>query len=94
MMLTPEQRAELDSHSPSSIQFKLLQAGPGRGASVSGFKCGEITRGDIEDWLVDQNVLQRSRDRNLFFYSQWTFYITAATLIAAVIGVVATILHK
>jgi hypothetical protein len=61
MMLTPEQRAELDSHSPSSIQFKLLQAGPGRGASVSGFKCGEITRGDIEDWLVDQNVLQRSR---------------------------------
>jgi hypothetical protein len=54
-MLTPEQRAELEEHGAASIRFKLTQYGAGRGASISGFKCGDITRGDIEDWLAGKS---------------------------------------
>jgi hypothetical protein len=54
-VLTPEQRAELEEHGAASIRFKLIQHGAGRGASISGFKCGDITRGDIEDWLAKKS---------------------------------------
>jgi hypothetical protein len=54
-MLTPEQRAELEEHGAASIRFKLTQYGAGRGASIRGFKCGDITRGDIEDWLAGKS---------------------------------------
>ena len=50
MGLTTEQRKELETHGAMSIRFKLTQYGAGRGASISGFKCGDITRGDIEDY--------------------------------------------
>ena len=54
-MLTAEQRAELEEHGAANIRFKLTQYGAGRGASISGFKCGDITRGDIEDWLAGKS---------------------------------------
>jgi hypothetical protein len=54
-VLTPEQRAELEEHGAETIRFKLIQYGAGRGASISGFKCGDITRGDIEDWLAEKS---------------------------------------
>jgi hypothetical protein len=54
-MLTAEQRAELNELGPQTVRFKLPQHGAGRGAAVSGFKCGDITRGDIEDWLIEKN---------------------------------------
>jgi hypothetical protein len=56
MTLTAEQRAELEDSGPATIRLKLTQYGAGRGASISGFKCGDITRGDIEDWLVEKNI--------------------------------------
>ena len=55
-MLTAEQRDELEAHGPSTVRTKLLQSGPGRGASVSGFKCGDLTRGDVEDWLSEKHL--------------------------------------
>ena len=54
MPLTPAQRAELEEHGATSIRFKLTQYGAGRGADISGFKSGIITRGDIEDWLAEE----------------------------------------
>jgi hypothetical protein len=45
-MLTTIQRAELEHLGAASIRFKLTQHGSGRGASISGFKCGDITRGE------------------------------------------------
>jgi hypothetical protein len=57
-MLTPEQRAELEEHGPQSIRFRLIQYGVGRGASIPGFKCGDITRGDIEDWLAEKTKIE------------------------------------
>jgi hypothetical protein len=45
MTLSNEQRAELEALAPATVRLMLLQGGPGRGASISGFKCGDITKG-------------------------------------------------
>jgi hypothetical protein len=41
-MLTIEQRAELESLGAANVRMKLIPAGPGRGATVYGFKCGTL----------------------------------------------------
>jgi len=38
MPLTDEQRAELEALGPETVRSKLIQAGPGRGVSLAGFK--------------------------------------------------------
>jgi hypothetical protein len=55
-MLTNEQRAELEALGPENVRQKQMLGGRGRGAAVPGFKCGDITRGDIEDWLAEKYV--------------------------------------
>src|SRR5262249_4404922 len=42
LMLTKEQRAELDALDTETIRGKLSLAGPGQGASVAGFKTGVL----------------------------------------------------
>jgi hypothetical protein len=93
MMLTDEQRAELETLAPAMVRLKLLQGGAGRGASIPGFKCGDITRGYIEDWLAEKDEARRLRDLQSFNYSRWTFYVAVGALIAAVVGIIVTILH-
>jgi hypothetical protein len=38
MPLTDEQRAELEALGPETVRAKLIQAGPGRGASLAGLR--------------------------------------------------------
>jgi hypothetical protein len=54
------QRAELEEADPAVLLDKLRCAGPGRGASVIGFRCGEIPRGIVEDFLAGRD--RRDRD--------------------------------
>jgi hypothetical protein len=93
MTLTGAQRTELDKLATATVRVKLLQGGPGRGASISGFKCGDITRGDIEDWLAEKDEERRLRDVKSFNYSRWTFYVAVGALVAAIIGIIVTVLH-
>jgi hypothetical protein len=87
-LLTDEQRAELESHDPATVRTKLIQAGPGRGASVSGFKTGELTRGDVEDWLVEKHIEQvRVQDSTL----RWAKIAGWAGIASAIVGLVAII---
>jgi hypothetical protein len=94
MTLTDVQRAELDTLLPATVRVKLLQGGPGRGASISGFKCGDITRGDIEDWLAEKDEERRLRNIQSFNYSRWTFYVAVGALVAAIVGIIVTVLHR
>jgi hypothetical protein len=55
-MLTTIQRAELEHLGAASIRFKLTQHDSGRGASISGFKCGDITRGEHRRLARGKNV--------------------------------------
>jgi hypothetical protein len=67
-VLTPDQRKELENLGAATIRFKLLQSGGGRGAAVTGFTCGEISRGDVEDWLVEKNREETAlQDKTLFW---------------------------
>jgi hypothetical protein len=93
MTLSAEQRAELDTLDPATVRLKLLQGGAGRGASITGFKCQDITSGDIQDWLSEKDKEQRRRDLQTFNYSRWTFYVAVGALIAAIIGIIVTVIH-
>ena len=45
------------------MRDKLRYAGPDRGAAVRGFSSGDITRGDIEDWLTDKEREEKNELR-------------------------------
>jgi hypothetical protein len=63
-MLSPEHRAELEALGPETVRMKLLDCGPGRGACPPGFtRPNDITRGDIEDWLVEKYT-QESQEQH------------------------------
>lgn len=83
-MLTDEQRKELEEHGPKYIQAKLSHPhwGAGPGAAIGGFRCGDITRSDIDDWLVEQNKIEARRER----VKRW------AGIISLVIGALGLVL--
>jgi Flp pilus assembly protein TadB len=55
---------------------------------------GEDRRKIVEDWLREQEQERQRREIASLGYGRWTFYIALLTLIAAIVGVVATIFHK
>jgi hypothetical protein len=81
-MLTHEQRAELEEHGPQSIRFKLMQHGTGRGASIPGFRCGDITRGDIEDWLIEKARIEATQQAATL---RWAMIAGWAGIISAIL---------
>jgi len=85
MTLTDVQHAELETIGASSVRFKLLQGGPGRGASISGFKCGDITRGDIEDWLIEKNVEETALQRGTL---RWAKIAGWAGILAVIVTII------
>jgi hypothetical protein len=95
MTLTPAQRAELEESGPATIRLKLTQYGAGRGASISGFKCGDITRGDIEDWLVEKNSEETALQQGTLRWAKIAGVAGIISIIATVImGAIAIILAK
>jgi hypothetical protein len=68
-MLTDDQRAELESMGAPNVPMHLMQWGGGCGADIGGFKCGNINRGDIVDWLAEQNRAEESRQSWILFWA-------------------------
>lgn len=93
MTLSNKERDELEALGPMTVRIMLVQGGPGRGASIAGFKCGEITKGDIDDWLIEKETAQRRREFQSFNYLRWTFYAAVGALIAALVGILVTVIH-
>jgi hypothetical protein len=95
MNLTAAQRAELESRGSATVRLKLSQSGPGRGASVSGFKCGDITRGDIEDWLDEKNIEEVALQQGTLRWAKIAGWAGIISIIATVImGALAILLAK
>jgi hypothetical protein len=90
-MLTPEQRAELEHLGAPYIRLKLTQYGSGRGASISGFKCGDITRGDIEDWLAEKSAEETAQQSAILRWARIAGWAAIASVILAAIGIVTSI---
>jgi hypothetical protein len=75
MALTADQRKELQEFGATNVRFKLPTHGAGRGAAISGFKCGDITRGDIEDWLAEKSREETALQQRILFWARvagWT----------------------
>jgi len=53
----------------------------GAGASIPGFKSGEMTRGDITDWLIERSKIEQRQ--------QTTILVSAIVAgLASVLGVI------
>ena len=83
-MLTETQRKELEDMGAPNVRTHLLQYGGSRGADIGGFKCGNITRGDIVDWLATQNRIEESRQNRILFWAIVGGVAGALSLLATV----------
>lgn len=89
-MLTAEQRAELEALGAENVRIKLIHGGAGRGADVPGFKTGRngggnLTRGDVEDWLAGKHTQEESRQNSTLLWARiagWASIIGIAVAIA------------
>jgi hypothetical protein len=95
MTLSNEQRAELEGLAPATVRLMLLQGGPGRGASISGFKCGDITKGDIDDWLIEKNIEEAAIQRGTLRWAKIAGFAGIVSVVVTVImGALAIYLAK
>jgi hypothetical protein len=90
-MLTTEQRAELEHHGAVSIRFKLTQYGSGPGASIGGFKCGDITRVDIEEWLAEKSAEETAQQFAILRWARIAGWAGIVSVILTAIGIVISI---
>ena len=90
-MLTTEQRAELEHHRAASILFRLTQHGTGRDGAISGFKCGDINRGDIEDWLAEKNAEEAVQQSATLRWARIAGWAGIVSVILTAIGIVISI---
>jgi hypothetical protein len=90
-MLDQNQRAELEALGAPNVRMKLGAVGHGRGASIPGFKCGDITRGDIEDWLAEKYVAEVDVQKSTLRWAKIAGWAGIAGVGVGVVTVVITI---
>jgi hypothetical protein len=88
-----EWRAELESAGERAVRDNINS----RGSLVT---AGEPKQQFIRKWLREKDVEQKkrelervTREKQGFDYARWTFYVAVGALIAAIIGIIVTVLH-
>ena len=88
-----EWRAELEAAGERAVRDNINS----RGSLVTG---GEPKQQFIRKWLREKDaerdekeLEQVTREKRRFDYARWTFYVAVGALIAAIIGIVVTVLH-
>ena len=88
-----EWRAELEADGERAVRDNINS----RGSLVTG---GEPKQQFIRKWLREKDLArdkkeleQVTREKQGFDYARWTFYVAVGPLIAAIIGIVVTVLH-
>lgn len=90
MPLNEIQRKELEETGAKVVGFKLMaQPGAGKGASIRGFNCGDIPRGDVEEWLAEQ---AHREDEQQVEILRWAKIAGWAGIAAAIIGALALLM--
>jgi hypothetical protein len=83
-VLTDQQRADLDKEGVSNVRGLLMHAGRGWGALVQGFRCGDLTRGDVADWLAEKDAEDvRVRDSTLLLAK----IAAIGTVVSVIVGI-------
>ena len=85
-MLTEAQRKALEVLGPTTVLAKLILSGAGRGASVSGFTCGDITRGYIEDWLAEKHTEESQTQSATLRWAKIAGWAGIASLIISLVA--------
>ncbi|HLN40680.1 MAG TPA: hypothetical protein VK337_23075 [Xanthobacteraceae bacterium] len=80
-------RRDLENAGEASVRADFYSGG---GLSTG----GEDRRKIIREWLRDKEKDRQRREEMSYKVGQRTFWVALATLVAAVVGVIATILHK
>jgi hypothetical protein len=88
-MLTDIQRKELEEMRAPNVRLHLAaNQGSGPGAAVA-FRCGDIARGDVYDWLATKDAEETTRQSATL---RWAVIAGWAGIIGAVIGILALVL--
>jgi hypothetical protein len=61
-----------------------------RGNSIG----GETKLQPVKRWLREKELEREARARQSDLYLRWTLWVAVATLLAAIVGVIATVLHS
>lgn len=94
-MLTEMQRAELEALGPPYVRSKLAGYGGGRGAAIGGFACGEITRSEVEGWLIEKHAEDTALQQGTLLWAKiagWASIVGVIVTIA--LGVLSILLQK
>ena len=84
--LEQEWHIELEKAGETAIRTEIAM----RGGIVAG---SEAKRLFVARWLREKEQDREARVRQSDWYLRLTFWVAAATLVAAIVGVVATVLH-
>jgi hypothetical protein len=80
-------RRDLENAGEASIRADMISGG---GLSTG----GEERRKIIRQWLREQEQERQKREKTSYRLGRRTFWVALGALIAAIAGVMATILHK
>lgn len=89
-MLTDIQRAELENNGLASIRLKLAAYSGGHtgpGSAIGGFRCGDITRSDIDDWLIEKTAEETKQQRDTLFWARVAGWGTIISIIVALAAI-------
>ena len=79
-------RSELEAAGERAVRDNIKS----RGSLVTG---GESKQQFIRKWLKEKNAERILREQKGFDYARWTFYVAVGALIAAIIGIIVTVLR-
>jgi hypothetical protein len=80
-------RAQLEADGGRAVRDRLNR---GEWLSFHGNEGQQVVR----QWLRDKDNQRERREQKTFNFVRWTFWVALAALVAAIVGVIATVLHK
>lgn len=90
-MLSDHQKATLEEAGTAIVRIRLTNYGGGRDTVVGGFKCENVTRGDLEDWLTEKSREEMAQQSSIL---RWAKIAGVAAIIGAAIAALGIILQK
>ena len=77
-----EWRSETEAAGETAVRY--------RGSLVTG---GEARQQFIRKWPREKDLERISRHQEEFDYAHWTFYVAIGALVAAIVGIIVTVIH-
>jgi hypothetical protein len=93
-MLTTDHRSELERRGAANVRFKLTSYGGGHQSTLDGFlRSGNPLRGDVEDWLADQERVEKAQQAAILKWARIAGVAAIAGIVVAAAGLGLTVFH-